>query len=255
MIHTAAIISIAEKVTPKIYQVNVEGTKNVIRLCRQHQVRRLVYVSSVHAIPEVADRATLVEVSSFSKELVEGAYAVTKAEASQAVLEAAQAGLDAVIVHPSGIIGPYDKGNNHVVQLIQLSLAKKLPAGVKGGYDFVDVRDVAEGCLLAAEKGQAGHCYILSNRYFTVGELLSYVQRVEGGRKIPCLPMGLAKLFAPLFAWLAKLRHTRPLYTKYALYTLSGYCHFSHDKATSELGYRPRDMQDTVRDTIAWLRG
>ena len=75
-------------------------------------------------------------------------------------------------MHPSGIIGPYDKGNNHIVQLIQMCIARKLPAGVTGGYDFVDVRDVAKGCLQAAEKGRRGECYILSNRRYEIRDLL-----------------------------------------------------------------------------------
>ena len=97
-----------------------------------------------------------------------GAYAKTKAEATQAVLDAARRGLNAVVVHPSGIIGPYNRSSNHIVQPIDMDISGKLPAGVVGGYDFVDVRDVAKGCLKAAEQGRSGECYILSNRYFTV---------------------------------------------------------------------------------------
>ncbi|HIR92381.1 MAG TPA: NAD-dependent epimerase/dehydratase family protein [Candidatus Egerieimonas intestinavium] len=255
VIHAAGIISIADQVTPLLYRVNVEGTRNIIRQCMRCRVKRLVYISSVHAIPEKAGMAAISETSTFSGEAVTGAYAATKAEATRQVLEAVGQGLDAVVVHPSGIIGPYDKGNNHVVQLIAMYISGKLPAGVAGGYDFVDVRDVAKGCLLAAEKGRAGSCYILSNRYFTVGELLEYARGASGGRKKVCLPMGVARAFAPLFEWLARIRHTRPLYTKYALYTLSSNGHFSHSKATAELGYHPRDMGATVRDTIFWLKG
>lgn len=255
VIHAAGLISIEDALTPQLYKVNVEGTRNIIDQCLRYRVKRLVYVSSVHAIPETAENATITESASFSPRLVTGAYATTKAEATQAVLEAAQKGLDAVIVHPSGIIGPYDKGNNHIVQLIQMCIARKLPAGVTGGYDFVDVRDVAKGCLQAAEKGKSGNCYIFSNRYFTAKELLGYVRRVIGGSRKPCLPIGLARAFVPIFAWIAKATHTRPLYTKYALQTISSDEHFSHDKATSELGYHPRDMQATIRDTVRWLQG
>jgi dihydroflavonol-4-reductase len=163
--------------------------------------------------------------------------------------------LDAVVVHPSGIVGPYDSGNNHVVQLISMFISGKLPASITGGYDFVDVRDVAKGCLEAADHGKTGGCYILSNRYFTVKELLEYVRKTVGGRKKICLPIGLAHAFVPLFAWIAKIRHTRPLYTEYALYTLSSNGHFTHDKAAEEWGYHPRDMLATIADTISWLKG
>ena len=78
---------------------------------------------------------------------------------------------------------------------------------------------------------------------------------MTGGRKKLCLPIGVAKALVPVLEWGARLSHTRPLFTRYALYALSSNDHFSHDKATAELGYAPRDMQATVRDTIAWLCG
>ncbi len=108
VIHTAGIIDISENVSPQMYAVNVEGTKNILELCREYGVKRLLYVSSVHAIPEKTDLEVLGEVRHFSPELVVGGYAKTKAEATQAVLDEVQRGLDAVIVHPSGILGPYD---------------------------------------------------------------------------------------------------------------------------------------------------
>ena len=255
VIHAAGIISIGEDITPLLYNVNVTGTKNVIAQCIRHHVKRLVYVSSVHAIPETDKKATISETAKFSKDTVTGAYAATKAEATEAVLNAVKNGLDAVVVHPSGIVGPYDSGNNHLVQLISMCISGKLPAGVTGGYDFVDVRDVAKGCLEAAEHGEKGSCYILSNRYFTVKELLECVRKTAGGRKKLCLPIGLARAFVPAFEWIAKVTHTRPLYTRYSLYTISSNGHFTHDKATAELGYHPWDMQATVADTISWLRG
>ncbi len=255
VIHAAGIISIDDRPSPKLHDVNVEGTRNIIAQCLRHHVRRLVYISSVHAIPERDDGEVITEAASFSPELVTGAYARSKAEATQAVLDAAKAGLDAVIVQPSGIIGPYDEGNNHIVQLVKMCIDGKLPAGVKGGYDFVDVRDVARGCIAAAEYGRAGESYILSNRYCTIAEILESVRAVAGGRRKICLPLSLARVFAPLFEWYARARHTRALYTRYALSTISGGGRFSHEKATRELGYAPRDMCETIRDTVYWLRG
>ena len=166
VLHTAGLVDIADAVSDRLYDVNVNGTKNMLALCREYGVRRLVYVSSVHAIPEEKSPAVLKEVASFSPERVTGGYAKTKAEATQAVLDAVQAGLDAVVVHPSGIIGPFDTAGNHLVQLVRDYLRGALPACVRGGYDFVDVRDVAAGCLLALEHGHRGASYILSNRHY-----------------------------------------------------------------------------------------
>lgn len=255
VLHTAGIISINDTMTDALYAVNVEGTRHVICQCLRHGVRRLVYVSSVHAIPEQPDGRVVREVSAFSRDAVVGAYAATKAEATQAVLDAGKEGLDVVVVHPSGIIGPYDDGRNHTVQLLKMCLDGRLPAVVKGGYDFVDVRDVARGCLLAAEKGRAGECYILSGRYCTIQELAEMVRALAGGRKKLCLPLGAAYAALPFFGLMAKVSRTRPLFTKYALYTISGNARFSCEKAAAELGYCPRDLRLTVRDTVAWLQG
>ncbi len=255
VIHTAGIVDIAGDVSPVMYDVNVGGTRNIVELCMKHQVKRLLYVSSVHAIPEKDKLQVLEEVDRFSADEVVGGYAKTKAEATQIVLDAVRTGLDAVIVHPSGILGPYDSSHNHLVQLVSDYIHGKLPACVNGGYDFVDVRDVAAGCLSAIEKGRRGECFILSNRHYEIKDILGMVKSIWGGRKLPVLPMWLAHAFAPVYGWFARLRKKRPLYTRYSLYTLNSNDRFSHDKATIELGYQPRDLYQTILDTVAWLTG
>ena len=251
--HTAAIVDISGEATPQMHDVNVNGTKNILALCRECGVKRLVYVSSVHAIPEKDGYAVLREVDRFSPQQVTGGYAKTKAEATQAVLDAAAQGLDAVVVHHSGILGPFDRAGNHLVQLVKEYAIGKLPACVKGGYDFVDVRDVAAGCLAAAEKGRSGQCYILSNRHYEVQEVLAMAKTLCHGRRLPVLPMWMAQAAEPLLGWVARVKKQRPLYTKYSLYTLRSNDRFDHGKATAELGYRPRDLRQTVRDTLRWL--
>lgn len=255
VIHAAGLITIGNEITPALYNVNVNGTHNVIAMCNKYRVRRLLYVSSVHAISEGDGLSVIREVSSFPKEEVKGAYASTKAEATQAVMNAVREGLDAVIVHPSGIVGPFDDGRNHIVQLIRQYLEGKLLGGVTGGYDFVDVRDVAKGCIAAAEKGRTGECYILSNRFIPIPDLIAYMGAATGGRIPHCYPLGLVKMLAPLFEWIGKLTHTRPLFTRYALHTMASNGRFSHDKATRELGYSPIDIKDSVADTILYLKG
>ena len=254
VIHTAALISIAEKMPPNLYDVNVNGVKNILRLCREYHVRRLVHVSSVHAIPELPNGEQIHEVSTFSANLVTGSYAKTKAEAAQAVLDAAAAGLNAVIVLPSGILGPYDSGNNHLIQMAVEFMQGKLPACVAGGYDFVDVRDVAAGCLLAACRGRKGEGYILSGHYLSIRELLTITAACCGKKGVRMVPMWLAKAAVPFIECYANLCGQRPLYTQYSLHTLSCNSNFSNEKAKSELGYTVRDPQETVADMVAWLQ-
>ena len=254
VVHAAGVVDISGELTRRMQTVNVEGTKNILRLCREYAVRRLVYVSSVHALPEREDMGVMREVRSFSPDRVTGGYAKTKAEATQAVLDAAADGLDAVVVHPSGILGPYDDAGNHLVQVLRDYLRGKLPACVRGGYDLVDVRDVAAGCIRAAMHGRKGECYILSNRHYEVSDLLKLAREMGGGRRLPVLPMWMARAAAPLLGLAAKVCRRRPLYTHYSLYALASNDRFDHDKATAELNYRPRDLRSTVRDTVRYLR-
>ena len=254
VIHTAGIIDISEKGSQLIYDVNIEGTKNMLKLSKEYGVHRFLYTSSVHAIPEKENLQVITETGSFSADSVTGVYARTKAAATQAVLDAGRDGLDVVVVHPSGIIGPNDPSGNHLVQMITDYLKGLLPACVRGGYDFVDVRDVAKGCLLALEKGKSGSCYILSNRHYEIPEVLDMVRQFSHSRKLVALPMWMARAAAPIMQWYAKIKKERPLYTRYSLYTLRSNDRFSHDKATAELGYRPRDLRETIRDTVAWYR-
>ena len=252
-IHTAAIISIARTMPPGLREVNIDGVRNVLALCREKGVRRLVHVSSVHAIPEAPAGQTIEEATSFSPDLVRGGYAKTKAEAARLVLDAAKDGLDAVVVFPSGILGPYNRGSNHLSQMVIECHEGRLPACVPGGYDFIDVRDVASGCLAAASRGQSGEGYILSGHYVTVQELLGLVARLSGRRVPPIVPAALARAAVPFATAWARLHHERPLYTAYSLETLASNGHFSNEKARRELGFDPRPLVETVSDMLAWL--
>ena len=255
VIHCAGIVTISSRYDPNVYRVNVEGTKNVTDLCVEHRVKKLVHVSSVHAIPEKPHGETMREIDRFDPDKVVGLYAKTKAEATQYVLDKAKAeGLNASIVHPSGISGPYDCGHGHITQLLIDYCNGGLAAGVKGGYDFVDVRDVADGIIACCEHGRAGECYIISNRYISVPELFEIFSSVTGRKKIKTiLPLWFAKATAGAAEMYYRIKKQPPLYTAYSLYTLSSNSKFSHEKAERELGYVPRDFKTTVRDTVQWL--
>lgn len=256
VIHSAGIISLDEEVTPLIYDVNVKGTLNIIELSLEKKIQKLVYISSVDAIEADDVDKVIKEVNSFDPDRVAGGYGKTKAEASQAVLDATKKGLSAVVVHPSAILGPYDySGTNKVVNQVKDFIQGKMPAYVEGTFDFVDVRDVALGCLLAAEKGRSGETYILSNNRYTFNEFLRIIKKAnKGGKKIPKLPLSMVLRLAPLLERSAAKQGKEPLFTTYSIRKLTGNSRFSHDKATKELGYIPRDLVDTIKDTVEWLR-
>lgn len=179
----------------------------------------------------------------------------TKAITARYVLNMVkQKNLDACILHPSGIIGPNDFSNTHLTQLIVDFVNGRMRACVKGGYDFVDVRDVADGVISACFNGKRGNCYILSNRYVEIKELLDIVSDVANIKKIKnVLPMFFAKFTAPLSEAYYAILKQPPLYTKYSLYTLTSNSNFSNKKAKLELGFNNRNLKDTIKDTIKWL--
>ena len=255
VIHCAGIVSIASRFDQNVYDVNVTGTKNVVDACVRRGVKKLVHVSSVHALPEKPGGAPVSETDVFSPGAVVGLYAKTKAAATAYALAARARGLDVRVVHPSGICGPYDYGHGHLTQLVQDFCTGRLAAGVDGGYDFVDVRDVAAGILACCERGRPGECYILSGRYCTVRDVLAMLHRITGRRRVRVmLPLWLARAAAPLSEQYYRLLRQPPLYTAYSLYTLSSGARFSHAKAARELGYTTRPFGTTLADTVAWLR-
>lgn len=255
VIHCAAVVYIKSKPNPMVYQVNVLGTKHIVEKTLEIGAK-LVYVNSVHAIPEKPNGEVMTEVTDFDPKKVEGEYAKSKASAAAYVLEAVKnRGLNACIVHPSGIIGPYDFRISHLTQLIIDVATGCLKAGIKGGYDFVDVRDVVSGILSACAHGKAGECYILSGHCITVAELFQMIANATGQKPIKTfLPLWLAKATAPLSEIYYSIKKQPPLYTKYSLYTLESNANFSHAKADRELGYSSRPPQETIDDTVNWLK-
>ena len=235
VIHSAAVVYIKTKYNPLVYNVNVNGTKNIVDKVIETKAK-LIYISSVHAIPEKENNDLIEEITDFNPDEVHGLYAKTKTEAAKYVMNAVKnKNLNACIIHPSGIIGPYDYGNSHLTELVREVSNGKLFATVKGGYDFVDVRDVAAAIITASKKDNKGECYILSNRYITIKELSDLICDVQGIKKIKIvLPICLAKIIAPFFEAYYNLKKQTPLFTKYSLYTLSSNSNFSNKKAKEE---------------------
>ena len=157
------------------------------------------------------------------------------------MLLAAEKGLDAGIVYPSGIIGPGDRGMGSMTVMLRSFLRGRLPAGVCGGYDFVDVRDAAAGAVSCADSRRPGEGYILSGRYASIKDLLTLAGRLSG-RRAPglFLPRRLAGLAAPIFERRSIRRGEKPFFTPYSISVLGSNGNFSHKKASDELGYSPR---------------
>lgn len=232
-------------------KVNVEGTKNVVNACIQNKIKRLVYTSSVHAIPELAKGNTMKEVDEFDPKKIKGLYGKSKAIATDFVLNQQDSELEVIVVHPTGVIGPYDYQLSNVSQMFIDFLLGRLTAYLRGGYNFVDVRDVARGIRLAGEKGKDNETYILSGNEITVKELLDKIA-VETGRKK--IKTKLAYWFILAMSYFAELYYKiikqKPLFTHYSIIVLNSNYSFSNEKARNELGFTVRSIDESIRDSV-----
>ncbi len=252
--HLAGIISILPGKDSMVQAVNVIGTRNVLEAARRSGVRRLVYTSSIHALRRVPEGVTIDESVPFDIEHAISSYDASKANASLEVLDAVQHGMDAVIVCPTGVIGPYDFRRSEMGQLILDCVEQKPMLYVDGAYDFVDVRDVAEGLILAGTKGRSGESYILSGERITVPNILKIVQEILGARLLSLkIPFSLAQLTAQITPLYYRLTHAKPRFTTYSLATLVSNSYISHAKANVELGYHPRPLRESLHDTVKWF--
>ncbi|HEY5730918.1 MAG TPA: SDR family oxidoreductase [Anaerolineales bacterium] len=253
--HLAGVISILPGLNDFVRRVNVEGTRNVICAAKETGIQKLVYTSSIHAIKRV-DSGVIDESIPYDADNPYDVYDRSKAQATLDVQQAAQAGLEAVIACPTGVIGPFDFRGSMMGHVIRSAAEKKPTLYVDGAYDFVDVRDVANGLIAAAEHGKRGESYILSGQRISVRYLLETVREITGqGFMVIKMPFELAKWAAQFMPHYYQLKKTSPRFTPYSLEVLQSNSNISHEKATRELGYQPRTLYESLADTVKWFVG
>lgn len=254
--HLAGIIDINTGHDAAVWNVNFGGTKNVVEACRTCAVSRLVYASSVDAFLPLPGNALMRETDSFDPDVLEGTYAKTKAAATQYVFDACRSGLDAVVVYPGACIGPYDYKVSNIGEMVRMYMHGGVPVSLSfGAYNFVDVRDVANGMILAAERGKTGEGYILCGEQISADGFIRAVFEAVG-KKPPRIRMGkgIVSLAAPIMEVYYNLSKTTPLFTRYSIRKIQANSNFSTEKAEKELGYTYRSVQQSVRDMVAWIR-
>jgi len=253
--HCAGIIGISGKQKNLMYKVNVEGTKNVIEACIKNDVRRLIYTSSIHAIVEPSHKEVINETCGIDPNKVYGDYAKTKSLATVVVSEAIRKGFDAIILCPSGIIGPFDYKISEMGQLMLDFVNRRLKAYIDGAYNFVDVRDVVSGHIEAMERGKHGELYILGGETISVFEILDLLESITGiekpNVKIPYWIAYATSPFTPIYYDLVK---TKPLFTTYSVKVLHSNANISSKKAIEQLGYSFRDVKESIKDSYLWFK-
>ncbi len=254
--HLAAVVSIEGDQGGRVTATNVQGAANAARIALESGVRRFVHVSSVHAfdlrlqdrvLDEGHPRATSREHTSYDR---------SKALGEAEVRRVIDSGLNGVIVHPTGALGPGDGGPTPTGQFLLDLYRGRIPALVRGGFNWVDVRDVVAGALAAESAGRRGESYLLAGHWHSMRELGEMASRATGCR-IPrlVLPIAVGKIWAPIQVAWDRSRGRRLLFTRESLDSVAGSHRISARKAKRELGFKARPIHESIADAYAWFDG
>ncbi len=252
--HLAGLISLGRDNKRLLFETNVVGTRNVVEACLKCGVEKLVYTASVDALKKVS-KGIIDETVPFDPENTVSTYGRSKAMGAMEVLEGVKRGLDAVIVSPTGVIGPFDFKPSHMGRFIVETVKKKYCFYVDGAYDFVDVRDVVEIIIASAEKGKRRSNYIVSGERLKMKHLIELVEKVTGNKilkfKIPVSIAKMGSLFvAPLYGEITGAEQKFSLDVISLLFSNSI---FSKERVKREFGYSPRPIMESVKDTLSWF--
>jgi dihydroflavonol-4-reductase len=249
LFHIAGITSLRAS-ADRVFAVNVGGTRIVLEEALREGVARAVHTSSVAAVGPAARGSTADEDQVFRAGRYGLPYVNAKHEAELEAMRLAAHGLPVVIVNPAHVFGAGDRHRSST-ELVRRFLRRSIPAYVDGALNIVDAEDVAQGHLLADERGEVGERYILGNRNFTLDRLFADLARLSGVEP-PALKLPLAAALA--LARAAELAPGRPAVTTVEVRASSLWWAFRSTKAKRELDWRPAHHEDTLQTTIDWYR-
>lgn len=255
--HLAAIYSIWMKDWSTIYEVNIQGSRNVLWAALKAGTQRVVYTSSIAAIGTSPGKQLSNEKTPFNQYDLGNHYVLTKYLSQQEALGFAKNGLDLVVVNPCFPFGENDIVPTPTGKSILDVISGLARFHYKGGINIVDVNDVAKGHVLAAKKGKTGELYILGNKNLTMGEFIRTVNTIAGypDRKLPGLPVATLKAgTSVLKLWSDHISHKPPLSTPAEIHYTSQYLFFDVTKAKTELGLELSPVETSIEKSIQWFR-
>ncbi len=256
LFHVAAEYKLWVPKPESIYRTNVDGTVNIMKAALQKGIKRIVYTSSVATLGinkngTPADEETPVTINDMI-----GHYKRSKYIAEEKIREMVKkAGLPAIIVNPSTPIGPGDIKPTPTGRIIIEAASGRMPAYVDTGLNIVHVDDVADGHILAFEKGRIGERYILGGENLTLRELLEKIAQFTG-RSAPKIRLSpdIILPIAYIAEVIAKITKKEPFITIDGVLMSKKKMFFSIEKAKTELGYNPRPADEAIKDSIDWFR-
>jgi dihydroflavonol-4-reductase len=253
--HVAADYRLWAKDPRELYRSNVEGTRHLLDAARRARVERVVYTSTVGCIgilPDgLGDEDTPVSLADMA-----GAYKRSKFQAEQVALEFARHGFPVVIVNPTAPVGDHDVKPTPTGQTVLDFLDGRIPAFIDTGLNIVDARDIAEGHLLACERGRLGERYILGSENLTLAQILQLLARITG-HKAPTLRLPYAVAYCAgvcSTAW-AEVTGVPPRVPIEAVRMARKKMWVTHEKARRELGFQPAPAETALRRAAEWFSG
>ncbi len=253
--HCAGKISIQGDADGSLHKINVEGTRNVVNACLNNGVSRLVHFSSIHSISPFPHDQVFNENSPQNDETNPYAYNRSKAAGEIEVLKGVAQGLSAVILNPTGVIGPFDFQPSLAGDGFRKMFMGKMPFITEGGFNWVDVRDVATSAIAAEFGGRSGQRYILAGHWESWANLINYVEEYKQASISHFkIPWWIPRLAAPLVEAVAKVTNSNPLFTAESIEALRQFRNISGDKAVFELGHYQRPVRESVFDALTWFK-
>lgn len=256
IIHAAGMITTFKRNDKLAMTVNYQGTKNVVDSAVKYGCDKFIYVSSVDSLDKRKGEEPIFEQDNYDVNKVDGVYSKSKVLANNYVLENVRnSNLPGLIVLPSAIIGPNDPFNSPINYAVKKFLKGKLNVLVKGQYNLVDVRDVAQGIVDASNKGKIGESYILSGTHISMLDFINSVAYIEHKKPITKLiPIPLVKIASPFIETHARIHKKRPLFTGFSMDCLQQNSYYQFSKANQEFGYKSRELNATIKDLVSWMK-
>ncbi len=253
--HTAGVASFRKEDYQKMEDINVEGTANVMNAALDAGVKRVVHTSSIAAIGTDLKGGVANEETKYELDFLGVKYLDTKRGAEEIALSMNEKGLPVVVVNPATVIGTGDIYLSSTAFILWF-YRKKYPGYMDGTLNMVDVEDVADGHILAAEKGKVGERYILGNTNYTLLELFELLEELTGVRrpkiKIPYIMALASGYFVERIIGMSFPNYSTMDVDSVKLSRLRW--HFDSSKAIKELGYAPGDINESVRKTLQWFK-
>ncbi len=255
LFHLAAKISIGNNSFDNLHNINVEGTQNLVHAAKIAGIKRYIHFSSIHALVHEPLDQPMDEFRPLATNS-KMPYEQTKSIAEKWVLKQQEDKFDVIVINPTSILGPLDFKPSLMGQLMIRLYNGSLPGLVPGGYDWVDVRDVVDAACNAIYQGKGGERYILSGTWKTVVDFAKLFGLVNERKiKTLVLPLWLARVGVPFITLYSKVVGQDPLYTNKSLTILQeGNKYISNEKAKRELGFNPRPLSQTLKDSVTWFK-